>query len=50
MDCFEILREALGDTYFLDELERALSTDQKRDLCEWIARNNDVALTEDEDE
>lgn len=45
MDVWEMydnLIDALGAEVLVDELARALTTDQLRECCEFIARNHDL--------
>ena len=39
---FETMIEVLGAKTLLDELSRALSTQELHECLEWIARNNDI--------
>ena len=43
----DTLREYLGDTGLLDEILRALSFTEEKDILEFIARMHDVDVDED---
>lgn len=43
-ELFYGLLESLGPDYLLSEIECTLSTDELIDLCEYIARNNDICI------
>ena len=43
----DTLREYLGDTGLLDEILRALTFTEEKDILEFIARRHDVDVEED---
>ena len=43
----DTLREYLGDTGLLDEILRALTFTEEKDILEFIARRHDVDVDED---
>lgn len=52
MDVWEMydnLIDALGAEVLVDELARALTTDQLRECCEFIARNHDLDELDEDD-
>ena len=46
-ELFEKLRDELGDSYLLDSLAQALSSDELYENMEYIARMNDIEIEED---
>lgn len=45
----DTLRNCLGDTNLLEEILRAMSYSEEKDMLEFIARMNDVEVEEDID-
>ena len=45
----DTLRNCLGDTDLLEEILRAMSYSEEKDMLEFIARMNDVEVEEDID-
>lgn len=49
-EMFDVLLEALGAEDFLNELVKALSSDEQRENFEFIARMHDIELDDSESE